>query len=281
MNVKALLCLLSCLWSVGRAFTIPSRHHQGEASSVMIAMRSFSSSSSSTNTAEMETIINQQKKKLLKAVGKENKAEILNAAKDLESHDYITAPISGRWSLVFSTMSDSQEEMDHVLSNLLSDDSLPRKATNAIYQTLFKFLPALAGGQERQQQKEGEGTIIMKNKNRPSPWKVSNEQIVDLQNQAVNNKVDIKITNGPSLRISVRGTATPTSTQNILEIIFTSTEIGPIPSSSNNSLPLFPPKITIPLPRPVGNIQTTFCDDDLRLSRGGRGGIFILKRFKE
>lgn len=36
--------------------------------------------------------------------------------------------------------------------------------------------------------------------------------------------------------------------------------------------------LRIPLPRPVGTLRTTYCDAALRISRGGRGGVFILKR---
>jgi hypothetical protein len=40
----------------------------------------------------------------------------------------------------------------------------------------------------------------------------------------------------------------------------------------------FAPPLALPLPRPRGRLATTFCDGDVRLSRGGRGGIFVLKR---
>ncbi len=40
------------------------------------------------------------------------------------------------------------------------------------------------------------------------------------------------------------------------------------------------PALNLLLPRPVGELWTSFCDDDMRLSRGGRGGLFVLKRFK-
>ena len=36
--------------------------------------------------------------------------------------------------------------------------------------------------------------------------------------------------------------------------------------------------LVVPLPRPVGSLRTTFCDATLRVSRGGRGGVFVLKR---
>lgn len=38
--------------------------------------------------------------------------------------------------------------------------------------------------------------------------------------------------------------------------------------------------VRLPLPRPVGSLCTTYCDADLRISRGGRGGIFVLRRLR-
>lgn len=37
-------------------------------------------------------------------------------------------------------------------------------------------------------------------------------------------------------------------------------------------------EMQLPLPRPRGTLNTTFCDDTLRVSRGGRGGLFITNR---
>ena len=39
--------------------------------------------------------------------------------------------------------------------------------------------------------------------------------------------------------------------------------------------------LVVPLPRPVGSLRTTFCDETLRVSRGGRGGVFVLKRLPD
>ena len=36
--------------------------------------------------------------------------------------------------------------------------------------------------------------------------------------------------------------------------------------------------LRLPLPRPVGTVSNSYCDDDLRVSRGGRGGVFVLRR---
>ena len=41
------------------------------------------------------------------------------------------------------------------------------------------------------------------------------------------------------------------------------------------------PELRVPLPRPVGSLCTTHCDEDLRISRGGRGGVFVLRRLPD
>ena len=72
--------------------------------------------------------------------------------------------------------------------------------------------------------------------------------------------------NKQKIDIRVFGAARPTNDEDTLEICFEGFELGGLP--------------TIPLPRPVGRIVTTFVDDDLRLSRGSRGGLFVLKRIR-
>ena len=37
----------------------------------------------------------------------------------------------------------------------------------------------------------------------------------------------------------------------------------------------------VPLPRPLGSLTTTHCSDEMRISRGGRGGVFVLKRLSD
>ena len=72
--------------------------------------------------------------------------------------------------------------------------------------------------------------------------------------------------NKQKIDIRVFGAARATDDADTLEICFEGFELGGLP--------------TIPLPRPVGRIVTTFVDDDLRLSRGSRGGLFVLKRIR-
>ena len=101
------------------------------------------------------------KKALLRAVGNENRSEkeILDAAAALEALKVRTAPVSGRWALVFSTQTARPKE-----SAAKSIMDLPQEESNAIYSVLFKVAPFLAGGQERWRQKA---------------FSVANEQTVD------------------------------------------------------------------------------------------------------
>lgn len=196
----------------------------------------------STTTAEL-------KKALLRAVG-ENRGErdILDAAAVLEAQNMRTAPVSGRWALVFSTQTARPSD-----SAAKSIADLPQEVSNAIYSVLFKVAPFLAGGQERRQK----------------AFSVANEQNVDEAAGTVDNRVTLTV-NGPlgkqKIDIRVFGTVRSTDDEDTLEIIFEGFELGLLP--------------TIPLPRPVGRIVTTFVDGDLRLSRGSRGGLFVLKRIR-
>ena len=194
----------------------------------------------STDTADL-------KKALLRAVGNENRSEknILEAAAALEALNVRTAPVSGRWALVFSTQ--TARPADSAAKSIMD---LPQEVSNAIYSVLFKVAPFLAGGQERRRQKA---------------FSVANEQTVDEAAGTVDNRVRLTL-NQQKIDIRVFGAARPTNDEDTLEICFEGFELGGLP--------------TIPLPRPVGRIVTTFVDDDLRLSRGSRGGLFVLKRIR-
>ena len=187
------------------------------------------------------------KKALLRAVGNENRSErdILDAAAALEDLNVRTGSVSGKWALVFSTQTARPKE-----SAAKSIMDLPQEVSNAIYSVLFKVAPFLAGGQERRRQKA---------------FSVANEQTVDEAAGTVDNRVRLTL-NQQKIDIRVFGAARPTNDDDTLEICFEGFELGGLP--------------TIPLPRPVGRIVTTFVDDDLRLSRGSRGGLFVLKRIR-
>ena len=200
----------------------------------------------SADTAAESTTTADLKKALLRAVGNDrSEREILDAAAALEALNVRTGSVSGKWALVFSTQ--TARPADSAAKSIMD---LPQEVSNAIYSVLFKVAPFLAGGQERRRQKA---------------FSVANEQTVDEAAGTVDNRVTLSVQK-QKIDIRVFGAARPTDDADTLEICFEGFELGGLP--------------TIPLPRPVGRIVTTFVDDDLRLSRGSRGGLFVLKRIR-
>ena len=122
------------------------------------------------STAESTTTTD-LKKALLRAVGNEDRSErdILDAAAALEALNVRTAPVSGRWALVFSTQ--TARPADSAAKSIMD---LPQEVSNAIYSVLFEVAPFLAGGQERRRQKA---------------FSVANEQTVDEAAGTVDNRV--------------------------------------------------------------------------------------------
>ena len=121
--------------------------------------------------------------------------------------------------------------------------------SDAAYGVFFKFAPALAGAQQ-----EGGGAGVR------------NEQMVDEAAGAVLNRVRLPL--GKSVvEVVVEGECEPGATDE-LRVTFTRTSVA-----LDGGAPL-----RLPLPRPVGTVSNSYCDDDLRVSRGGRGGVFVLRR---
>lgn len=209
------------------------------------------------------------KKKLLETISITRKSSfgstrIINAVLELENlvlrTSYPIDKVSGDWSLVYSTqigLSQKTEGKENLVDNL----------TGRLYQTFFKVAPFLAGGQDTSNNYLFSDVI-----------KVSNRQVLDTSKGVVNNTVVIKLPNGLSTKISVNGvlgesflsTGSPVGQKDsiILPVEFSdfSLQLGTLPA------------VRLPLPRPKGQLRTTFCDGDLRISRGGRGGIFIAKK---
>jgi len=148
--------------------------------------------------------------------------------------------------LIYSTRLDSSQTQQQLETDLI------QKATGALYKVFFKFAPFLAGSQDT-----------------GGKTSVSNEQIVDLDSGLVDNRVQVSLPAGRKLCIRVYGEVEPTATDLELKVTFTGWEIG---------LEGGPGPLKLPLPRPVGSLRTTFVDQELRIGRGGRGGVFVTKR---
>jgi len=171
--------------------------------------------------------------------------------------------VEGLWSLVYSASQDQAQ----AAADAGSADGLIDKLTAQVYRFFFRFAPALAGSQGGDEQRNWWGSV-------------RNEQLVDLSAGFVRNFVDITLSMSPPppwrLRITVEGEATPDEGGDAasLRVVFTQFGVSVVGDAPEwlRSLP------ALPLPRPQGSVQTTFVDEDLRVSRGGRGGLFVLRR---
>jgi hypothetical protein len=151
---------------------------------------------------------------------------------------------------------------------VLALDAFPR-VSDRLYKAFFAFAPALAGSAET----NAKG--------------VSNTQVVDLKNGSVDNVVDAQLP-WPlgEVRVGVRGEIEALDADaREVAVTFTEWEIGPKPPSGEtasgdwkpNRTPTTP-TLRLPLPRPRGVLRNTFCDSTMRVSRGGRGGVFVVSR---
>jgi hypothetical protein len=201
--------------------------------------------------------IEEGKRRVLKAVAKGSTQDVLKAARELE----VLAPadegsrelVAGQWSLVFSTQTDSK------LAGPGAEDDVINAINAGLYRFFFKFAPFLAGGQDRRATSSVPGVAT------------SNQQLVDLARKRVDNRVNVQLgMSGPKLSIRVVGDLLGDDPLD-LGVTFTKFLISAAPL----------PTIELPLPRPLGRLRTTFCDKDMRLSRGGRGGIFVLKKISD
>ena len=278
--------------------------HRPRTSMVVRAASSLSSSSSSSSSSPDQGVddVTTLKKQLLAAVAASrrpgsdpfaSKRQILDAVSSLEAlaagrsgdDEKPAAPalpfasVSGRWSLVYSTNDEGGGGPLGPLATLVDEDTFQR-VSNQLYKLFFSFAPALAGSSET------------------GANGVSNEQIVDLPNGRVVNNVDIDLPFPFSpvavARVGVSGEVEAMDPEaREVVVTFTEWEVGPALSSSSSSSSsgggggagtggggdgVELPRLRLPLPRPRGVLKNTFCDDTLRLSRGGRGGVFITSR---
>ena len=172
--------------------------------------------------------------------------EILYSAQTLEESVTLKPnikSIDGTWSLIYSTMSTKLPENDNSdVFSLVMDN---------LYQEICRIAPFLAGSQE-----------IDYNPN----FIITSIQQIDSINGIIRNSVVLfyKPFNF-EFKIYVNGNARPLNDNNDLEVTFTS---------------LILEGFKFPLPNPKGLLLTTYCDSNLRISRGSKGGLFILKRIR-
>ena len=190
------------------------------------------------------------------------KRAVLSATSQLEaSDDALSASADGRWALLFSTQGAPEVGQPA--------DTIPlvQPLIDATYATFFRIAPALAGAQQ-----DGAAERF-------------NEQRVSLTAGVVENRVRVPLPSGlraigAALEIRVDGLVAPIDAgvgEEQLRVEFTECAFRLLPKGGGGGGG-GARGLVVPLPRPVGSLRTTFCDATLRVSRGGRGGVFVLKR---
>ena len=207
---------------------------------------------------------------------------------------------AGKWSLVYSTKERASSTSE--ASTKSAVDQLSAQA----YNVFFKFAPFLAGDQDTAAAAAAAIAPPAKADGLPKKLRlaVSNTQEVDLAAGRALNTVTVA---APALtrwrlRIVVAGDvneavdgATGAPSPDVLAVTFTNflVEFLPPPvrrtaeaadrddaiaAAAVDTMTTPAWTLALPLPRPTGSLRTTFCDSDLRVSRGGQGGVFVVKR---
>ena len=220
---------------------------------------SYSGASSSLKKELLSIIASSRKANTIETRAK--KREILNKVLELEKEASakldLEGDIQGRWSLVYSTDDDENKAM-FMLDD--ANDKVVKEILDSLYKFFFAFAAPLAGGfssSETAKRKERGGELFKS---------IRNEQIVDLTNESVENFVDLEIL-GRETRVVVRGEIKPLDkNQRKVQVTFTDWSFDNL--------------VTLPLPRPTGGLENTYCDETMRISRGSRGGVFITTRIR-
>jgi hypothetical protein len=189
---------------------------------------------------------------------------VLAAVSDLEGCGEKSASPEGEWALLFSTQVAVPDSGSQRL-----DGALPviQPIIDLTYGLFFKVAPALAGSTAA-----GGG---------------SNEQYLSLVENRVDNRVRVPLPSWlrkslPSsavarvLEIGVVGEVREADGSDQLEVAFTECSFALTAGGGDDEAR----PLRVPLPRPVGSLRTTHCDEEMRISRGGRGGVFVLKRLR-
>ena len=200
---------------------------------------------------------------LSRAPSPELQRNVLATIAELEEQAATETPLSpqGRWSLLFST----QVALPDSAAERPSSMAIVQPLIDATYGLFFKVAPQLAGAQQYG------GTSLG-----------SNEQIVSIEGASgkVENRVRVPLPRwmgSAPLRLEIRlfGDVSTTEAEDTRRSHLQSASFRSAGATTHARF------ARVPLPRPVGTLRTTYCDDGLRISRGGRGGVFVLKRLKQ
>jgi len=238
------------------------RRSAGEDEEAVASASSPSSSSPSLSSLKRELLnLVAASRKANAMDARAKKREILEAVAKLENEApderELDGDVQGSWALVYSTDDDENKAM-FMLND--ANDKLVKDILDALYKFFFAFAAPLAGGfSGAETKKERGGGELLRS--------IRNEQIVDLTRKRVENFVDLEIL-GRKTRVVVRGEIKPLDEFNRkVQVTFTDWS--------------FDDFVTLPLPRPTGGLENTYCDETMRISRGSRGGVFITTRLKK
>jgi len=187
-------------------------------------------------------------------------ADVARAVLALERLGAGAASASGTWTLVYSYKERGGE--DAALESLGVSDDVVQQLTRTAYEVFFKFAPWLAGSAET------------------NARGVRNTQAVDVAGGRVRNEVDLSVGDDAVLRIGVDGEIDANDNDTLarrVTVCFTGFDVQLRLARGDVTLP----RVAVPLPRPRGELETTFCDDSMRISRGGKGGVFVLTRLRD
>ena len=281
-------------------------------------VRQFFPATAASSSSSRNDVYSANKRALLAAIasaragGGSDRATILSCVAALESQYAETqrpgrqqqkqrpnACATGKWSLVYSTKERASSTSE------ASTKSAVNQLSAQAYNVFFKFAPFLAGGQDTA---AAAAAIAPAAKADGLPKKlrlaVSNTQEVDLAAGRALNTVTVA---APALtrwrlRIVVAGDvsealdgATGAPSPDVLAVTFTNFLVeflsppvrrtaeaadgdDAIAAAAVDAATTPAWTLALPLPRPTGSLRTTFCDSDLRVSRGGQGGVFVVKR---
>ena len=239
------------------------RRSTGEDEEAVASASSSSSPSPSLSSLKRELLNLVAASRKASAIdARAKKREILEAVAKLENEApderELDGDVQGSWALVYSTDDDENKAM-FMLND--ANDKLVKDILDALYKFFFAFAAPLAGGfsgAETKKERGGVGELLRS---------IRNEQIVDLTKKRVENFVDLEIL-GRKTRVVVRGEIKPLDEFNRkVQVTFTDWS--------------FDDFVTLPLPRPTGGLENTYCDETMRISRGSRGGVFITTRLKK
>ena len=174
----------------------------------------------------------------------------------------------GRWTLAYgakaaaAAATGASRSSSNAMESLGVSDEVIQEITRTMYGVFFKFAPWLAGSSET---------------NRRG---ARNAQTVDVAAGVVRNEVELDLV-GPTTTTTVCiGVDGEIRAEDALArdavVTFTSFDVRARFGGESTS-----PTLTLPLPRPRGWLTTTFCDETMRVSRGGQGGVFVLTRLRD